>query len=121
MRSQFPRLSLGLLLVASAALPQSVSFVNARRLDIPVPFNVISVVAPDVNNDGNPDIVALDNLTSTEMRVWLGNGDGTFRPGPVPVYQVPSGNTSVNPYLYACDFNGTDEWTWRWWRTTGRC
>ena len=42
---------------------------------------VYAVVAGDFNNDGNPDIAAVQPLEKQGSNVWilLGNGDGTFR------------------------------------------
>jgi len=47
------------------------------------------VKVADVNNDGIPDIV----LGYAGMNVYLGNGDGTFRPAPVSAVQPPSGSS----------------------------
>jgi uncharacterized protein (TIGR03437 family) len=42
--------------------------------------------AGDLNGDGKPDLlvggdVSIGSATDEGLRVWLGNGDGTFRPG----------------------------------------
>ena len=41
----------------------------------------IAIVISDINSDGNPDVVAFDELTGTtgEVDVLFGNGDGTLQ------------------------------------------
>src|SRR5262249_46611247 len=50
---------------------------------VPVTFNFSSTqpnVSIDVNNDGKLDVVSLvQNSSSNQLRVELGNGDGTFQ------------------------------------------
>ncbi|MGD0629286.1 MAG: FG-GAP-like repeat-containing protein [Terracidiphilus sp.] len=65
---------------------------------------VIAAVA-DVNNDGNPDLVIINNtyannvFLESQVEVFLGNGDGTFK-APILV------NTPANPTaIVVADFN----------------
>lgn len=58
----------------------------------------IGIVATDLNNDGIPDIAAVDPADNTVM-VFLGIGDGTFH----PVQQYTVGNTPWG--LATADFN----------------
>jgi hypothetical protein len=50
----------------------------------------------DLNNDGIPDIVYGVSNIGGPMGVYLGIGDGTFRPGPTPVIAVPAGYKGIN-------------------------
>ena len=53
----------------------------------------------DMNRDGTPDL-AVANRQSNNLSLLVGNGDGTFRPGPI----YPAGTT---PYdVIAGDFDG---------------
>ncbi|HEV2768758.1 MAG TPA: VCBS repeat-containing protein [Solirubrobacteraceae bacterium] len=53
----------------------------------------------DANRDGTPDL-AVANRVSNNLSLLIGNGDGTFRPGPI----YPAGRT---PYdVTAGDFDG---------------
>src|SRR5262249_28028443 len=51
----------------------------------------------DVNGDGVPDLILASQLDSN-THVLLGNGDGSFRPGP----NIPS----IGPGLAVADLNG---------------
>ena len=51
---------------ASAALQVSAEYL----------VHCVRVAAGDLNHDGNPDLVTIDNLRS--VRIWLGAGDGSF-------------------------------------------
>jgi hypothetical protein len=62
-----------------------------------------SIVAVDLNHDGNLDL-AVANSLSNYVSILLGNGDGTFRPGP----QSP-GVPQPADYIVAGDFNGDGE------------
>lgn len=62
-----------------------------------------SIVAADLNHDGNLDL-AVANSLSNYVSILLGNGDGTFRPGPQsPAVPQPA------DYIVAGDFNGDGE------------
>jgi hypothetical protein len=50
----------------------------------------------DLNNDGIPDLVCGNTSFSAGMAVFLGNGDGTFRPAPIV---HPAGYDIVNATL----------------------
>src|SRR5207249_3303568 len=56
-----------------------------------------SLAVGDFNRDGNPDLVATGPLLF-ELAVFLGNGDGTFRPR--VDYSVPQGSAVI-----VADFN----------------
>src|SRR5882724_720798 len=51
------------------------------RVDYPVPFTAGSPVTADFNSDGKPDLVVgfSGNPPTEGLRIFLGNGDGTFR------------------------------------------
>ncbi len=59
----------------------------------------LDVVAADVNNDGNLDYIASDNVATGRVFVSLGNGNGTFR---AATSYVSGRNTG----LRAADFDG---------------
>jgi hypothetical protein len=59
------------------------------------------VVAADVNNDGNLDLIATNGGTSVSAQLLLGNGDGTFQ----PATNIFPGLATVGPVL-AADLNG---------------
>jgi hypothetical protein len=59
-----------------------------------------SAVVADLNGDGKPDIVVVNNQSST-IGVLLGNGDGTFQ----PVVTYDSGGQLPN-YIAIADVNG---------------
>jgi hypothetical protein len=62
-----------------------------------------SIVAVDLNHDGNLDL-AVANSLSKYLSILLGNGDGTFRSGPQsPAMPQPA------DYIVAGDFNGDGE------------
>ena len=59
--------------------------------------SVIAFVIADFNNDGKPDVAALEN---GELAMFFGNGDGTFTAG-------PTYNVGLNPTAIATgDMNG---------------
>jgi len=59
---------------------------------------VISLIVADVNNDGIPDLV----MSSTDVLVYLGKGDGTFPLGPTSI--TPAGGALSS--LAVADING---------------
>jgi hypothetical protein len=59
-----------------------------------------SLAVADFNNDGNLDIVvANDNLNPSTVSVYLGEGNGKFRP------PIDSDTTSYNEFVAVGDFN----------------
>jgi hypothetical protein len=68
--------------------------------------NPESVVVADFDGDGTPDL-AVDNayINSQTIRVLLGNGDGTFRPGQILSYEG-IGRNFFSSTLATADFNG---------------
>jgi len=61
----------------------------------------LQIATGDLNGDGIPDLV-LSNGFDAEMGVLLGQGDGTFLPG--PVFSVPGGAQEEEAAV--ADFNG---------------
>jgi len=53
-------------------------------------LDAIGVAIGDVNGDGAPDVVVINNTSPTSMSVMLGNGDGTFQAS-VDYPLLPSG------------------------------
>ncbi|MGD0389028.1 MAG: FG-GAP-like repeat-containing protein [Tepidisphaeraceae bacterium] len=62
------------------------TFLPPKTFDINLPagdeFPMSSVQIADVNGDGIPDLI-VSGGSDSQIRVFLGNGDGTFSPGPV--------------------------------------
>jgi Bacterial Ig-like domain (group 3)/FG-GAP-like repeat/FG-GAP repeat len=65
-----------------------------------------TLVTGDVNGDGIPDILALtaDASDNTQLEVWLGNGDGTYKAPNITSYAAQYLNTGQT--LAVADFNG---------------
>ena len=58
----------------------------------------------DFNGDGIPDVVVINSYNdSGAIAVYLGNGDGTFKP---PIFYLPNVSSRVAPTIVAADFNG---------------
>jgi hypothetical protein len=68
-------------------------------------FDIVSVAIADVNGDGKPDVIALDELDNTidhsAISVLLGNGDGTL--GTAVIYELEGSGAQS---LVAADLNG---------------
>jgi FG-GAP-like repeat/Bacterial Ig-like domain (group 3) len=62
------------------------------------PYYEFIVLPVDINGDGIPDMV-VESQSPAELEVFFGNGDGTFRQGPVTA--LPS----IGYTLLAADFN----------------
>ncbi len=89
----------GLLVVAQMLLPSLMWAQFETRGSIPVLPGPTSVAVGDFNHDGKLDMAVASELTATVVSVFLGNGDGTFRPA--VNYEVGNGPDSVA----AADFN----------------
>src|SRR5712691_7499054 len=75
--SRGPLLMVFSLLLAGSTYAQTVSFQAA--VDYPsAPNEAVSVAVGDFDGDGKPDL-AVANLNGTNVSIFLGNGDGTFR------------------------------------------
>jgi hypothetical protein len=61
-----------------------------------------SMVVADYNGDGIPDLAAFGSFEG--ISIYFGNGDGTFRVGPVTVVSPSSASTSLT--MAGGDFNG---------------
>jgi Bacterial Ig-like domain (group 3)/FG-GAP-like repeat len=78
------------------AVPEaSVSF---GRTEVPAAGGNVTVVTADFDGDGKLDLATTDYYGGV-VRIFLGNGDGTFKIGPVYTSCLPHG-------LAAGDFNG---------------
>jgi hypothetical protein len=66
---------------------------------VPVGPTPRALAAADFNGDGHPDL-AVANFDGASVSVLLGNGDGTFRPGPLLA------TTAFPTFLVAGDFSG---------------
>ncbi len=86
-------------LMAGGVPAQPVSFFDVIR-DVPAAASGTAEVTGDFNGDGIPDLAFNDY--SGHIGVFFGNGNGTFRPGPV----LNSANTLGAPVLAAADVNG---------------
>ena len=68
--------------------------------DVDVGFNSYTAASADFNRDGAPDLaVTVFNESGRNVRVYLGNGDGTFTPGA----EIDEGNPGL---LEVGDFDG---------------
>ena len=77
------------------------TFQTPRNYDLPILGSPTYVAVGDFNNDGNPDLFAIEASTSCQCAlVFLGNGDGTFQTPPITTV------TTYNLYGFAIgDFN----------------
>jgi uncharacterized protein (TIGR03437 family) len=99
--------SQGVFLTGGNATPGSVAILLGKgdgTFSAPVNYNVgnflDSIVATDLNGDGNADLAVLDTQGATEGVLWvlLGNGDGTFRS---PGASTPTGTGFQGSLAYA--------------------
>jgi hypothetical protein len=94
-------------LAGAAPTPRPVSFVDAR-LDYSVTGGTVSIATGDFNADGKPDLVVATG--SSNIAVFIGNGDGTFQSPAYFAAGAPSANNVVgeqNPLsITVGDFNG---------------
>ena len=78
------------------------TFTTAPAFPVPAGIDPIAVVTADSNGDDVPDVAILDNsYTTGGVKVFLGNGDGTFLQS--PTQPVPMSSPAV---LTSGDFNG---------------
>jgi hypothetical protein len=75
------------------------TFTLKTAIATPAPNNI--VLAADLNQDGNLDLVSASGTTTNPITVWLGKGDGTFTQAANP----PTGAVAVSSAAEA-DFNG---------------
>jgi hypothetical protein len=84
--------------VAFFPVAEPASSVTFTKIDFSSAGGNIQVVTADFNGDGKLDLATVGYYDST-VRIFLGNGDGTFKVG--PVYSVCEAHSVV-----AGDFNG---------------
>jgi hypothetical protein len=65
----------------------------------------VSMASGDFNGDGIPDLAALANDFETNVLIYLGNGDGTFRLGSTTTIS-PADISELPATLAVADFNG---------------
>jgi hypothetical protein len=82
-----------------------ITFTSSSATAINNNFGTQIAAIADINGDGNPDLVAINssftvaNGAQSQVEVFLGNGDGTFKPPAIV-------NTPANPTTIAlADFN----------------
>ena len=73
------------------------------KLDINLEYNPENIVVADFNNDGNDDILGLDDFDGIE--VILGNGDGTFKDPVFPATPITYYRNYIDEIIVG-DFNG---------------
>ena len=75
--------------------------------DIPLPVGIGGVIAvTDINQDGIPDLVLGGGGPQGQVGVFFGNGDGTFQPIAISVFQSGGGNYVDIVALGVGDING---------------
>jgi hypothetical protein len=75
---------------ATQGSAQTVSFRNAAGSPVPVGGRLASVATADFNGDGQADIAVVNSQENT-VSIFLGNGNGTFSPGPQSPFTVNGG------------------------------
>lgn len=91
------RIVSGLLLAVALCIPAPAQF-ETRDTNATLLYPE-SVALGDFNHDGKLDMAIAAPVNSTQVYVFLGNGDGTFQPA--TNYSAGTGPTS----LVAADFN----------------
>jgi hypothetical protein len=76
------------------------TFTQAPDSPLPVGINPLSVTVADFNQDGVPDLAIADH-NGFRVSVFLGNGNGTFRPAP----NSPLIFTATPTFVGVADFN----------------
>jgi hypothetical protein len=86
-----------MVITAWGATPTMPTFF-ARR-DYPTGIFANQVQVGDTNGDGIPDLITLPAFLNGTVSVQLGNGDGTFRPGPTSDTVAEAAYTFAAAYL----------------------
>jgi hypothetical protein len=98
----------------SSKISVTVTTLPATAFDPLPPFgpNTLEhVLVADINNDQIPDLIVVSSSFPSTSTLWLGNGDGTFRPSPQPslnagVVLIADFNNDGKPDLLADTYLG---------------
>jgi hypothetical protein len=72
---------------------------------LPAGYSPVCIAPGDYNNDGKVDL-AVPLVSTDEVAVYLGNGDGTFQAPIITTATLPNGDTFADAGCAAADFNG---------------
>jgi hypothetical protein len=93
-------LDVGAIYVATMTGTNSFTFSTPAQLTPDLP--AVSIMGADLNKDGNQDLISINNNgVDSSVSVFLGNGDGTFKPA--TNYEIPGVNAN---YGFINDMNG---------------
>jgi hypothetical protein len=104
LRRELPAAFLALLFIAGSVAPGHA--LDFRQSEYDAGFSPNAIAMGDFNGDGNPDLVIANSCpnykcTHGVVKVWLGNGDGTFSGGT----EYRSAVDAVSADITAADFN----------------